>query len=617
MDSGYLAPGALLKGRYEIVREIGRGGYSVVYLARDREVESEVAIKLLVPPPASARLARDRLRREVQAVRGLAHAQIVGVHDFLEDGAWSFVVMDYVDGSDLAVRVRERGVLDPEDAARVGCDVAEALRAAHARGILHRDVKPQNILLDRTGAARLADFGAARLDGQASMTQTGALVGTLAYIAPEVMAGGRSDARSDLYALGITLYYALVGRLPDRVSPHVPPTPAPDGYHPRIERPDVPVWLDAIVAHATVADPGHRYHSAQELGEALLARKADEPTLALRGPAALDFCLACGSTNASGLTACPDCRGLASGRADTLVYVDPPADLPARRALAASLEQMLAGVPHAPDVVNAARGARALLRVTTPSAGAVLEQLRLRRIPVRAVPVGRAWPMVPVSLYALLSLILLTGTLASGASLPTLGVTTPLLVGLMLLSAHRAVQQPLLNQRTRRSALPAPLDRKVVETLSRLPAGAARSLLGDLARLTERAYPAAGRAAEPAAPAADLAELLSRGCEVASDLAGLDESLHVLERRRDEGDGAVGAWTESLASCERARDRLVQQLLDAITAVGRVRGRTAPDGALGELARVMAERAQLEEGAMQEVEALLAGKGPTSRVSST
>ncbi|HZM26901.1 MAG TPA: serine/threonine-protein kinase, partial [Gemmatimonadales bacterium] len=144
----YLGPGDLLAGRYEIVRELGRGGFSIVYLATDRSLSTPVAIKLLVPPPASAQMARERLRREVQAVRGLVHSNIVGVHDFLEEGAWSFVVMEYVEGPDLAVRVRDRGPLQPDDAARLGTDVAAALAAAHRHGILHRDVKPQNILLD-------------------------------------------------------------------------------------------------------------------------------------------------------------------------------------------------------------------------------------------------------------------------------------------------------------------------------------------------------------------------------------------------------------------------------------------------------------------------------------
>jgi serine/threonine-protein kinase len=146
----YLTPGVVLQDRYEIADEIGRGGFSIVYRARDRRIGADVAIKLLVPPPAAARLARERLRREVQAVRQLSHPNIVAVYDVVDDGPWSFVVMEYVPGPDLAVRVRQRGPLDADAAARVGRDITAALAAAHRRGILHRDVKPQNILLAPT-----------------------------------------------------------------------------------------------------------------------------------------------------------------------------------------------------------------------------------------------------------------------------------------------------------------------------------------------------------------------------------------------------------------------------------------------------------------------------------
>lgn len=151
VDSTYLASGTRLQDRYEILGEIGRGGYSVVYRARDARIGSDVAIKLLVPPPAAARLARERLRREVQAVRQISHPNIVQVFDVAEDGPWGFVVMEYVAGPDLAVRVRDRGPLEAASVARLGREVADALTVAHRRGILHRDVKPQNILLAPDG----------------------------------------------------------------------------------------------------------------------------------------------------------------------------------------------------------------------------------------------------------------------------------------------------------------------------------------------------------------------------------------------------------------------------------------------------------------------------------
>jgi predicted Ser/Thr protein kinase len=268
-ESTYLTTGTVLQDRYEIAGEIGRGGYSVVYRARDRRVGADVAIKLLVPPPAAARLARERLRREVQAVRQLSHPSIVTVFDVADDGPWSFVVMEYVDGPDLAVRVRDQGPLHPDAVARIGRDVAAALDAAHRCGILHRDVKPQNILLAPDGRARLTDFGSARLSGQPTLTQTGGLVGTLDYAAPEVLAGARGDARAEGYALGLTLYFALTGVLPSRSAPRAGPAALSGGHHACGRRAEVPAWIDAAVAQATAADPDDRFPSLARFAAAL------------------------------------------------------------------------------------------------------------------------------------------------------------------------------------------------------------------------------------------------------------------------------------------------------------------------------------------------------------
>src|SRR5256886_15364502 len=175
--------------------ELGGGASSIVYRARARRVGADGAIKLLVPPPAAARLARERLRREVQVVRQLSHPNIVAVYDVVDDGPWSFVVMEYVPGPDLAVRVRQRGPLDPDAVARLGREITAALAAAHRHGILHRDVKPQNILLAPDGRARLTDFGSARLSGQETVTQTGGLAGPARSIAPAPTAGGGRGGR--------------------------------------------------------------------------------------------------------------------------------------------------------------------------------------------------------------------------------------------------------------------------------------------------------------------------------------------------------------------------------------------------------------------------------------
>ncbi|MEZ4455688.1 MAG: serine/threonine-protein kinase [Gemmatimonadales bacterium] len=269
-----LAPGELLLDRFEIGRELGRGGYSIVYAARDRAIGGEVAVKLLVPPPASAREARARLRREVELVRSLRHPNVVGVHEFVEGGGLSLIVMDLVSGADLAATVRDRGPLDAETVAGLAADLAAALGAAHRAGILHRDLKPANVLIGPDGRALLTDFGSARLDGQGTMTATGGVVGTVAYLAPEVWAGARPDARADLYALGVTLYEALTGALPPRPSNLQPPTPAPGGFRPAAARATLPAWLDGLVATLTAADPRNRFASADQFGRHLAARTA-------------------------------------------------------------------------------------------------------------------------------------------------------------------------------------------------------------------------------------------------------------------------------------------------------------------------------------------------------
>ena len=268
--------------RWTIVRELGRGGYSVVYLAHDRALDNEVAVKLLVPPPAAAKVARERMRREVQVVRGLSHENIVAVYDFVEEGPWSFIVMEYVAGPDLHVRVRERGPSTAEQAVRLGRDIAAALGTAHRHGILHRDVKPQNVLLDPDGRYRLTDFGSARLDGQVGVTTTGALTGTRDYTAPEILAGRRGDARADIYALGLTMYFGLTGELPSRRCRRLPPSDDGSGHRPGQVTPTVPDWLDDLVARATAPSPEDRFPTASAFDQALSRSAGEAPSPAPR-----------------------------------------------------------------------------------------------------------------------------------------------------------------------------------------------------------------------------------------------------------------------------------------------------------------------------------------------
>lgn len=604
--SSFLAPGAILAARYEILRELGRGGYSVVYLARDRTVGTDVALKLLVPPPAAAQVARERMRREVQAVRGISHPNIVAVFDFLEDGPWSFIVMEYVAGPDLQVRVRERGPLDAEHAVRVGSDIAAALTTAHRHGILHRDVKPPNVLLEPDGRARLTDFGSAKLDGQLGMTGTGALAGTLAYTSPEILAGRRGDARADLYALGLTLYFALTGDLPERPSAHLPPTPAVGGYHPRLAAPGVPQWLDEVIACATASAAENRYPTAAAFGEALAGRGSSPATT--QDAAA---CMLCGGPDPLALGICPACGGGSPDAADTLVFLQREPSASARRAAALRLAVVMPEL-RAADREAAARGERPLFRIPSGSASRLLEELNRRELSSHSLPISRSWGIVPLGFWALVATVLAAGSTAGAVALPPLLAATPLVGALLVVGARRVSRTPLVVPPARRSGLAADVEREVVRTLSELPPGTARSLLADLVRMSAALGARLERTGDDRGLGPSLAELLPAACGAATDLAQLDENLGRFERQHDQLASRPDGWLDTLARCERTRDALVQRLLEAMTVIGRLQGQQAAlaaesDDTLADLTRELRQEAEAQGAAAKEMAELFHG----------
>ncbi len=616
----YLGAGTVLAARYEIAREIGRGGYSVVYLARDRELETDVALKLLVPPPALARLARERMRREAMAARGLAHPNIVALHDFLEDGPWTFIVMEYVEGSDLGDRVGRNGPLPVEEAVRLGVEVATALDAAHRQGVLHRDVKPQNVLLDGDSRARLADFGSARLEGQATVTATGGLVGTLAYAAPEEMLGRRADARSDVYSLGLTLYWALTGTLPDRPSTHLPPSPREGGYRPRAERGEVPVWLDDIVACATSASTGHRFPTAGALADALRVQTAAErggtdAEAGARLPYASvgEWCPLCGTVDEIGLGVCPSCAG-GAGRADTLLFIRTPSVATERRELQGKLAQPLAGSLRGGDLRDVLNGLRPLVRLPAESAPGAVARLAERGIPVAAVPMRRAWTQLPASFAAVLMAVFVAGLLAALVAHPPMLWLTPTFAVLLLLLGVRRLQSPVPGGRGgSRLTLPAKANAAVRDTLSHLGPGPARDLLTDVVSMGAGLYSRSDTSGGPDV-AEPLAELLGSACEVAVDLGDLDESLTILDGKVPAQAAADGSaedadWIALQTRATRARDGLARQLLETLAVLGRARISAASGEPVGERLRRVADELETDLAthaeARLEVEALL------------
>ena len=564
MSEPYLAPGDTIRGRWTIDRELGRGGYSIVYLAHDRDLDTEVALKLLVPPPAAAKVARERMRREVQVVRGLSHENIVAVYDFVEDGPWSFILMEYVAGPDLHVRVRERGPLTGDQAVRLGRDIAAALGTAHRHGILHRDVKPQNVLLDPDGRYRLTDFGSARLDGQVGVTTTGAVTGTRDYTAPEVLAGRRGDARSDIFALGLTLYFGLTGELPGNDAA-AGSSEAGSGHRPRQVTPTVPDWLDDVVARATAASPEDRFPTASALDQALSRSVSEAPSPAPR-------CVLCGGPDPLELGLCPACGG-DGGRLDSLVYLQRPS---AREAQVLTESRLASALPTvAVDAAAAIRGERPLFRASIEGAERIVEVLGRRDLPARAVPIKSAMTALPAGFFVMLAAVLIAGTMAGIEAAPSLRWITPVFAGLLLLSARRTATTPLVSPRVRVTGLPDEVARPLLSALAELPPGTARDLLADLTRMGHSLYDRLQRSGDSRNSAAVLGELLVASASAASDLALLDANLGRFERQRERLAARPSGSMDALARCERARDALVQRLLEAMTVLGQLQGQTA------------------------------------------
>jgi eukaryotic-like serine/threonine-protein kinase len=272
---GHLAPGQVVLGRYTIERELGRGGMGAVYLARDSKLSERVALKTISSVLANEpdELA-ERFRMEVQAARKVTHPNVIRIHDLGEDGPLLFLSMEYIDGETLFQRVKRLGTPAINDARRILCDVSAGVAAAHSAGVIHRDLKPHNVLVAGPGGrdVKVIDFGLAKTSFATGMTATGLIMGTPEYMSPEQIKGQRSDARADVYALGAVAYYALTGKAPFTgdtpiavgfAQVHEPPRP------PRELRPEIPVKLEEVILRALAKDPVARYSDAGAWKEAL------------------------------------------------------------------------------------------------------------------------------------------------------------------------------------------------------------------------------------------------------------------------------------------------------------------------------------------------------------
>jgi eukaryotic-like serine/threonine-protein kinase len=275
----------VLGDRYTLVEVLGGGGMAWVYLARDGVLGRDVALKVLRERYADDESFLERFRREAMNAASLNHPSVVQVYDQgrAEEGTY-FIALEYVSGGTLKERIAQRGTLDPPEAAGIASRVADALAAAHRSGIVHRDVKPQNVLLTGSGEAKVADFGIARAASARTMTETNAVLGTAAYMSPEQVAGERVGPPSDLYSLGVVLYEMLTGRLPyeadDSIATAIKHLEGPPP-HPREANPAVPEELDALTTRLLDKDPLERYPGAAELAEDLRRIRDGLPPLAV------------------------------------------------------------------------------------------------------------------------------------------------------------------------------------------------------------------------------------------------------------------------------------------------------------------------------------------------
>jgi eukaryotic-like serine/threonine-protein kinase len=277
----------LAAGRYRVESTLGQGGMAAVYLAHDSELDRAVAVKVLAEHLADDDAFRQRFLREARMAAKLSHPNIVHVYDQGEENGQPFIVMEYVDGPTLSEELKRTGPLPPARVVDLALQICGGLEHAHASGLVHRDIKPGNLLLREDGTVKIADFGIARAAQATKLTQIGSVLGTAAYLSPEQAAGEPVTAAADIYSLGCVLFELLTGRTP-YVFESLPELVVKQRDEPitpiRELRPDVPPELEAAVMHCLARGPEHRPASAAELAQELAAGSPEPPTEPLPDP---------------------------------------------------------------------------------------------------------------------------------------------------------------------------------------------------------------------------------------------------------------------------------------------------------------------------------------------
>ncbi|TLS37320.1 Stk1 family PASTA domain-containing Ser/Thr kinase [Pseudalkalibacillus caeni] len=277
--------GKHINGRYKLLEAIGDGGMAIVYKAKDLILDRIVAVKLLRPEFSKDSDFIRRFRREAESATSLVHPNIVGIYDVGEEEDYYFIVMEYVPGTTLKDQIRNRGALPIEEALSIMSQITSAIEHAHENNIIHRDIKPHNILINEYGEAKVTDFGIAMAISSATITHTNSVLGSVHYFSPEQARGAIANAKSDIYSLGVVLYEMVTGVLP--FSGDSPVSVAlkhlqDDFPKPRTINPSIPQSVENIILKAMAKDPLHRYDSAEEMEEAV--NNALDPTKVYEEP---------------------------------------------------------------------------------------------------------------------------------------------------------------------------------------------------------------------------------------------------------------------------------------------------------------------------------------------
>jgi serine/threonine-protein kinase len=268
MPTTFMHIASALESRYQILKELGRGGMGIVFQAQDKQLNEQVAIKILSPMVSGDADALERLKREVSAARRITHPNIIRIHDISEMNGLQYVSMEYFHGTSLKDYIRQNAPLSINQAQNIAAQICDGLDAAHKQGIIHRDLKSQNIIVNSLNQIKIIDFGLAHTSHLQGLTATGLIMGTPEYMAPEQVAGRKVDERADIYSLGIILYELFTGKVPFSGDSAIAvgfKQMKEDAPKPRSMNAAIPQSVEAVIMKTLEKDPYHRYQTAMEV----------------------------------------------------------------------------------------------------------------------------------------------------------------------------------------------------------------------------------------------------------------------------------------------------------------------------------------------------------------